>query len=620
MHYYYRFCFRLFIFLFITFGFLISPQLFAQTDTLKISWNLNDTSEAVTHYELHRMVGTSLSDTTLGNYSFFIQVDSTNGSIVSNRITYIDRTRDQINPGRLISYRVLAVNDSGLSSPLSNEAHAGIPLISWPSLPDSVILNPYIENIIPYDTIFPGGIEFLRDPDHNDSQLILDTLVNFNSIVIADNNQNVLRISADPTNLVETASVILEARDPVGFYDRDTLEFFFSLNNPPQIINFNPIRLAKVDSLYQYQVEATDPDPGDVLTFSLTAAPPFLGITAQSDTTALISGTPTINDTGQYNISVRVEDLTGLFDTRNYNVTVTDTILFVNAPVIISTPEDSAYVNSLYQYQVVATDADPDDILVFSLPTAPSFLGIATQSDTSAIVSGTPLVSNVGQFDVRIIVTDLVGFADTQFYQITVTDTSTSPNFPPQITSQPDTLTYVDSLYQYQVVASDPNPGDILEYSLPISPTFMNINPNTGFISGTPQFSDSGRHTVRVVVTDQLGASALQNYQLRVRGPVIQPPLELAGDPIVFPNPFRPSQDHQFLVIEPVPTNAKAIMIISPSGDLVYEQTINPFQTRRFVWNVRNTDGLPVASGFYIYIFRDGGDSKVFSGKIAIIR
>ena len=617
MQYYYRFCFRLFIFLFTIFGFLLSSHLFAQTDTLKVSWILNDTSEAVTHYELHRMISTSLSDTTLGNYNFFIQVDSLNGSIVGNRITYIDRTRNEINPGRLISYRVLAVNDSGLSSPLSNEAHAGIPLISWPSLPDSVILNPYIENIIPYDTIFSGGIEFLRDPDHNDSQLILDTVANFNSIVIPDNNQNVLRISADPTNLVETASVILEARDPAGFNDRDTLEFYFSLNNPPQIINFNPVRLAKVDSLYQYLVEATDPDPGDILTFSLPGGPAFLNINSGN---GLITGTPAITDTGQYNISVRVEDLTGLFDTRNYNLIVTDSIIFINAPVIISSPGDSAFVNSLYQYQVVATDADPGDILVFSLPTAPPFLAIASQSDTSAIVSGTPSVSNVGQFDVTIIVTDIVGLADTQFYQITVTDTSTSPNLPPQITSQPDTMVYVDSLYRYQVVANDPNPGDVLEYSLPISPTFITINQNNGLISGTPQFSDTGRYTIRVVVTDQVGASAIQNYQLRVRGPAIQPPLELAGDPIVFPNPFRASQNHQFLVIEPVPTNATAIMIISPSGDLVYEQQLNPFQTRRFVWNVRNTDGLPVASGFYIYIFRGSGDNKVFSGKIAIIR
>jgi hypothetical protein len=372
-----------------------------------------------------------------------------------------------------------------------------------------------------------------------------------------------------------------------------------------------------VDSLYQYQVQATDPDPGDVLTFSLSGAPGFLNINSGN---GLISGTPATSDTGQYNISVRVEDLTGLFDTRNYTLTVTDTVVFVNAPVIISTPGNSAYVNAPYQYLVIATDADPDDILVFTMPTAPPFLGITSQGDTSALVSGTPSASNVGQFDVTIIATDIAGLADTQFYQITVTDTTPNPNLPPQITSQPDTMVYVDSLYRYQVVATDPNPGDIIEYSLPISPSFININPNSGLISGTPQLSDTGLFNVGVVATDQIGASATQNYQLRVRGPVNQPPLESAGDPIVFPNPFRASQNHEYLVIEPVPTNATAIMIISPAGDLVYEQQVDHFQSRRFVWNVRNLDYQPVASGFYIYIFKGSGDSKVFSGKIAIIR
>jgi hypothetical protein len=517
----YKNLFRFILFIFFTSISLLNFALYAQTDTLKISWNLNDSTEDVTHYELHRVIGNFLADTALALAadSFFTRVDSTNGIITNSRILYVDTTRKRINSGRLISYRVKAVNDSGLSSPLSNAGYAGIPIISWPALPDSVILIPYITSIIPYDTVFPGSINFLHDPDHNDSQLIIDTVECINAVVVSDTNQRVLRISAEPGNLVETASVILEARDPIGFYDRDTLEFYFSLNNAPRIVNFTPIRIIRIDSLYQYQVQATDPDPGDVLTFSLPVAPGFLSI---NSTSGLISGRPMENDSGQHNITVRVEDQTGLFDSRNYTLTVTDTVMFTNAPEIISTPVMNAYINAPYQYSVIATDEDPGDILIFTLPTAPPFLGIASQSDTSAIISGTPSAANVGQFTVTVIATDVVGLADTQSYQITVADTSSPP------------------------------------------------------------------------------------------------PPESANDPIVFPNPFRASLDHhEYIFIDPIPIDATAIMIITPDGKLVYEQPVYPLTSRRFVWNVRKQQ---IASGLYIYIFKDSGDNKVFSGKIAIIR
>ncbi len=70
---------------------------------------------------------------------------------------------------------------------------------------------------------------------------------------------------------------------------------------------------------YTYDVEATDPNPGDVLTFSLDAAPAGMTISAA---TGLIQWTPTSSQTGSHAVTVRVTDSGGLFDTQTYTVTV----------------------------------------------------------------------------------------------------------------------------------------------------------------------------------------------------------------------------------------------------------------------------------------------------------
>jgi len=76
-------------------------------------------------------------------------------------------------------------------------------------------------------------------------------------------------------------------------------------------------------------------------------------------------------------------------------------------------------------------------------------------------------------------------------------------NYPPVITSDPDTMAYVDSLYQYQVTATDQN-GDTLTYSLSVAPFWLTITDSTGLIEGIPAQNNLGDTTVTVVVDDVL--------------------------------------------------------------------------------------------------------------------
>ena len=86
---------------------------------------------------------------------------------------------------------------------------------------------------------------------------------------------------------------------------------------------------------------------------------------------------------------------------------------------------------------------------------------------------------------------------------------------------------------------------------------------------------------------------------------------------IAFPNPYKYSDGHDKLFLEPLPSDAREIIIVSTAGKLVYEETLDPAQSRRWEWDVKTQD---IASGLYIYVIKGTGGDKIASGKIAIIR
>jgi hypothetical protein len=88
-----------------------------------------------------------------------------------------------------------------------------------------------------------------------------------------------------------------------------------STNHPP-VITSDPGTSATEDEPYSYDVNATDPDVGDTLTYSLTTKPS--GMTINSST-GVITWTPT--STGDYNVTVEVSD-GELTDTQSFTITV----------------------------------------------------------------------------------------------------------------------------------------------------------------------------------------------------------------------------------------------------------------------------------------------------------
>ncbi len=189
-------------------------------------------------------------------------------------------------------------------------------------------------------------------------------------------------------------------------------------------------------------------------------------------------------------------------------------------------------------------------------------------------------------------------------------------NYPPSITSTPDTLAYVDSLYQYQVIADDRD-GDTLTYSLTISPTFLNIDENTGLVEGTPSASDVGSHPVEIMVDDGHGNQITQNYTLYVEHPTGIDDLanQIPDDYMIFqnyPNPFNPSTRIKFGL--PESTNV-IVSIYSITGEKV-TTLIN--EERAAGYYELDFDASSLASGIYFYRIQAGSFNQV--KKMLVIR
>jgi len=88
-------------------------------------------------------------------------------------------------------------------------------------------------------------------------------------------------------------------------------------------------------------------------------------------------------------------------------------------------------------------------------------------------------------------------------------------NTPPVILSTaPETIT--GNEYRYDVQAKDPN-NDEIRYSLENAPAGMVINEKTGEIRWPLPVGVAGRHKVRIVVQDALGAMATQTFSLDLK-------------------------------------------------------------------------------------------------------
>ncbi|MGH7186723.1 MAG: putative Ig domain-containing protein, partial [Pseudomonadota bacterium] len=237
-----------------------------------------------------------------------------------------------------------------------------------------------------------------------------------------------------------------------------------------------------------------------------------------------IETTATFSAAGTYALRLTASD-SQLSASHDLTVTVEGTN---RPPVITSTPPASTCSNRPYSYQVIATDPNAGDVLTYSLPTAPTGMTINT---STGLIQWTPTQAQGGSHNVKVRVTDLGNNQVEQTWTINVT--AAPPNSPPAITSTAPTGAAVDVPYVYQVTANDPDPCEVLAYSLDAAPAGMTINPTTGLIQWAPAASQTGNHNVTVRVRDFSGAPATQSFTINVGPRDNTPPVVSLTSPAI---------------------------------------------------------------------------------------
>jgi len=314
------------------------------------------------------------------------------------------------------------------------------------------------------------------------------------------------RVSAQQITWIPTAeqvtqhSVIIDVNDGKGGIT--TQEFVIDVigataNAAPSITS-TPGQLVQLNTQYEYQVIATDPE-ADVLSYQLTTAPLGMSI----DATGAIIWTPT--ETGFYNVVVKVEDSLGGYATQSFEIAVLTTLTNA-APEISSLPITSAYLENRYEYQIVASDID-GDALVYSVVTGPQGLSV---DPYAGLVSWVPQSNQLGAHEVSLKASDGRGGSLLQTYTLTILPVSN--NQAPIISTTPITLATPAVSYNYQLIATD-NDGDALSYTLDSAPAGMTISP-TGLVSWAPTLGQASLNTVAISVNDGRGGITTQSYTL----------------------------------------------------------------------------------------------------------
>ena len=385
--------------------------------------------------------------------------------------------------------------------------------------------------------------------------------------------------------------IVVRATDLAGGFTEYAYFLTVIQANRAPFFTSTPAAETIVDTLYQTNVTATDPD-SDPLTFSLITAPTGMSIDV---TTGLIQWTPTSADLGNHPISVQADDGRGGSATQSYALAVL--VQPNRAPIITSEPNTLASADQAYQSRVLANDPDGDPV-TFALDTHPTGMRIDA---TSGVIDWTPTTADIGDHAVTIRASDNQGAFGLQTYNLNVSATASGV---PQITSAPPFTAKVAVPYRYDVEATDDDP---LTYSLVTAPNGMGIDPTTGLIGWTPTQSQVGQHAVTVQVQD---ATAFRQQHWTVT--VVDASVILEAQVQVTPTAINLGETVTVLVLvtgaggEVTATAQVDGTVISFDNQL--QATVTPTTVGAHTVTVQISDGTDSASTESTFYVRDPSD------------
>jgi hypothetical protein len=281
-------------------------------------------------------------------------------------------------------------------------------------------------------------------------------------------NRETLELSGIPNNTkVGSYKISINLSDDQGHFDKH--EFYLNvLNKPPSIIT-EDIEVGYTDNYYYSDYDCDQDGQGEI-TWAYEPILPFLEMNPETGT---LTGTPGDGDVGLAQINVSVNDGNGGWD---YSRFILEIIQSNRNPIISAIPETIISEDDYYLESFSAYDPDGDRIS-WSMDTNAQWL---TFDDKTKRLSGIPRNDDVGSSFVNITVFDDRGGIDFQNFTITVLNTNDDP-FWVQVFNGA-TLNEGDD-FIFNFIASDPDLGDVIEYSLSSFPfCSISIDQSTGSI------------------------------------------------------------------------------------------------------------------------------------------
>jgi hypothetical protein len=275
-------------------------------------------------------------------------------------------------------------------------------------------------------------------------------------------------------------SVMVTVQDDSSPPLADSVSFTWTVspgNSPPVLVKPGPQESAEGDSI-SLQVEASDPDAGDNLTFSADGLPEGLTI---NSVTGLISGivsyTASVSSPYTVTLSVNDDGLPQLTDVDTFTWSVTNT----NRPPQISDPGDQSNAEGdAVSLSIQANDPDGDG-LSFNAVGLPAGLEIHPMS---GLISGTISYTASGSSPYTVMVTVSDDYSPSANSEIIFSWSVNDTNRPPQIVSNPgDQISTFGDFVSLQINATDPD-SNPLTYNASGLPADLSIDSNSGLISG----------------------------------------------------------------------------------------------------------------------------------------
>ncbi|HMS55856.1 MAG TPA: Ig-like domain-containing protein [Fimbriimonadaceae bacterium] len=323
-----------------------------------------------------------------------------------------------------------------------------------------------------------------------------------NVIYFTTSTGDVKQLVDDSTPVVTTVATVASG---AVFRGVDLSPVMVAANQAPVL---DPIggQSGDEETLITFDANATDPDSGQTLTYSLVGAPAGASI---DSSTGVFTFTPTeAQGPGSFTFDVVVTDngTSPLSDTETITVTVNEANV---APILSPIGAQSGDENTLITFDANASDADlPANTLTFSLSGAPAGASI---DPGTGVFTWTPTEAQSGPATFDVVVSDGT-LTDTETITVTVNEVNEPPTADPQNvnvgynTPQAITLTGSDTDI----------PAQTLSFSVVAGPANGNLSGTAPNLTYTPNVNYSGADSFTFKVNDGTDDSTVETVSITV--------------------------------------------------------------------------------------------------------